>query len=305
MSIISFTELKKRVNNLKFVFTTVKSIREHLEVVFVFGMASDDTLKSNRAKFLTYINAHRTPFNFITIEALYNDLKAYSSNKKGVTAQRIALVDLELRAIKQAHSLIIFPESAGSYAELGYFTAIEETKQKMYIANDYAYSDQESYLNHLIDVIHNTRTLRPLFLDFNHVGIPEDRFDRLIENLAKDYEANRQVHKFVNSLLFPLAITYELIRLLPFLTYTQLQIATEMILDTFSDIRYDTKDFTVNISMLVVSGLIIRQEVEENIYFLPVDENYEFISFSLSERDRVHLMALEIEYSEDKKRLRQ
>ena len=301
MSIISHDELKNSIDDITFVFKTASSIREHLEVIFVFG--SNDFFNSNRTKFLNYVSSKKTPFKFITIEALYNDLQKYSSGKKGVTAKRIALVELELRAIKQAYSLIIFPESVGSYAELGYFAALEETKQKICVVNHYQFSSHESYLNHLVDVIHNERKIRPVQLDFNSAVVPATDFDSLISNLVSDYEDNKHTKRFTHSPLFPLAITYEIVKILPFLTFTQLRTATEAILRNFKGNVYDPKDFTVNISMLVVSELIIRKEVAEQIYFLPVESSYDFIDFSLSERDRVHLMALMVEYSEHKKRV--
>lgn len=300
MAIITHTELNSQIDEIQFIFAKPKSIQKYLEVVFVFGSSDTDPNKSKRSKFLSYIIDKATPFNFITIEALYNDLRDYSFNGNPVTAKRTALVELELQAIEQAYSLIIFPESIGSYAELGYFTAIEDTQKKIYVANDSNFSSENSYLNHLIDVIHNPRELRPLLIDFNITDDIEiyKKFELLITNLSNGYKAQQHTSKIKNNKLFSLAMTYELIRFMPFLTFTQLKEATKKLLDSFDFSGYNNA-FSVNISLLAVSGLIKRLEKDETIYFIPTDPDYRFINFNLTELEKAREMELYLEYQED------
>lgn len=301
MPIIPHNELHLQVDKLKFLFEKPKSIQQYLEVVFVFGSADTDPEKSKRSKFLSYVNNIETPFNFITIEALYNDLKDYSFNGNPVTARRTALVELELQAIEQAYSLVIFPESIGSYAELGYFTAIEETQTKIYVANDYNFSSESSYLNHLIDVVHNKRELRPLLMDFNSTDDAQihEKFNLLITNLSSGYRVKQHTSSIKHNKLFSLAMTYELIRFMPFLTFTQLRGATRKLLDDFDLSGHNNNTFSVNVSLLVVSGLISRVKKEETIYFVPVDPDYRFINFNLTEQEKAKEMELYLGYQED------
>jgi len=300
MPIITHNELRVQVDKFKFLFEKPKSIQQYLEVVFVFGSADPDPEKSKRSKFLSYVNDIETPFNFITIEELYDDLKYYSFNGNPVTARRTALVELELQAIEQAYSLVIFPESIGSYAELGYFTAIEETQTKIYVANDYNFSSEGSYLNYLIDVVHNDRELRPLLMDFNSTDNIQihKKFDLLIKNLSSDYKVKPHTSSIKKNKLFSLAMTYELIRFMPFLTFTQLKGVTRKLLDDFDLSRYDNT-FSVNVSLLVVSGLISRVQKKETIYFIPVNPDYRFINFNLTELEKVKEMELYLEYQEN------
>lgn len=61
---------------IDFVFKKINSARKHLDVIFVFGSANNS---SNRESFLQYIQENNhTPFNFITIEKLYEDILEFS-----------------------------------------------------------------------------------------------------------------------------------------------------------------------------------------------------------------------------------
>lgn len=301
MFIIPIEKAKSRINEFNFYFKSFQSIQEYLEIIFVFGGKSlPNSPQTIREKFISYIESGiSSKFKFVTIEAIYDDLKAFSKVKRGVRAKRTALVELELNAIKQAYSLIIFPESVGSYTELGYFTAIDETKEKIYVVNNYKYSSAQSYLNHIIDVIHNDREIRPLLIDFESQD-NSVKFAELISNLEEDYSSNKQTLKFIESELFPLAITYEVIRLMPILTYTQLRDITEEVLDTFSYTNYNKKNFSVIVSLLVVSKLIERyNEEDEQLYFRPVNFEYTLVKTTLSEKQKAKFFALKLQYGEE------
>ena len=131
-------ELKKYFSNISFIFNNIKLIREHLDIIFVFG--SVDKKSSGRSLFMDFIeNKQNTPFNFVTIESLYSDLREYAFKEKGAKLEKIKLAELEYMAIKNAFSVLIFPESPGSFAELGYFSAREDTRKKIIVSNQLKY----------------------------------------------------------------------------------------------------------------------------------------------------------------------
>lgn len=300
MSIISIETVQERIKELKYIFEAPLSLKEHLEIVFVFGGTSSNSKLTNREQFLSYTTSCDTPFKFVTIEAIYDDLKKFSNIGTGVTAKRTALVDLELYAIKLAYALIIFPESVGSYAELGYFTAIKETKEKICVANHYDFASAKSYLNHIIDVIHNDRDIRPLYMDFQ-AEENAAKFQELINSLAENYTNKHSSIKFTENELFPLAITYEIVKLLPILKFMQLKKATEIILASFNSTIYLGKNFTTLVSMLIVSNLIRRVEKDDFIYFIPVDNQYSLLEIQLTEREKAKLIFLQLGYEENNK----
>ncbi|MDP3120926.1 MAG: retron St85 family effector protein [Sulfuricurvum sp.] len=293
--IITPSEQDLHIKTFKPIFKKVISIKHHLETIFVFGRAGDDPLVSNRAKFLLYLDGKDTPFNFVTIEDLYLDIKTYSGNN-GITAKKTHLVQLELYAIEQAYSLIIFPESEGSYAELGYFTAIPATKKKIYVANDYNFSSERSYLNHLIEEAHNDRELQPLLVNFKSDNVHDvnGKFDVLMRNLLDDYDSNKNNTKVLSSSLLFLAVIYEVIRLVPLLMFNQVKTISRAIMEEFKEHKFDDKIFTVNISLLVVSKLISRHTVNEHIYFLPMNPDNTLISFDLTETARKKFMLFQL-----------
>lgn len=303
MSILSIETVRKRLTEFHFYFQSFKSIQEYLEIVFVFGGTSiSEFPQTIREQFIEYIDSGiSSKFKFVTIEAIYDDLKNFSALKKGVKAKRTALVELELNAIKQAYSLIIFPESVGSYTELGYFTAIDETKEKIYVVNDYNYSGAKSYLNHIIDVIHNDREMRALQIDFKSTD-NNHKFAELIHNLEEDYTSHQHTLKFMESEFFPLVVTYEIIRLMPILSYRQIEDMTRELLDNLEYSKYEKKNFTVLISLLVVAKVIERFKEEEQIYFRPIDSDYTLVDTNLTERQKATLIKLQLEYGQEDSR---
>ena len=206
---------RELIDSISFKFTKIEKIQKHLNIVFVFGSAEKEIrvsynrnkfayclikfipkltsylpekyklYKSQRNHFLGYTDQKKSNLKFVTIEKLFNDLKEFGANLKGVDAKRTRLVELERKAIEQAHSLIIFPESVGSYAELGYFTAFEESKKKIYVVNHYEFNGHDSYLNHLIDEIHNKRNLRAISIDYysDNISKTQNQFDGTIHSV--------------------------------------------------------------------------------------------------------------------------
>ena len=301
MAIYTHKEAKKYLTSILFAFEKPHNIRPHLEVVFVFGSADSDS-QSKRKKFLSFVDKKNTQFNFITIESIYEDLKKYGSHTQGVSAKRIPLVELELLAIRYSYSLIIFPESIGSFAELGYFTAIEDTREKIYVVNNYVFSSDSSYVNHLIDAIHNPRELRPFLLDYNRLEETyyDNEFEKIINKLTDDYNESQREIKVMQTNIFPIAMTYEVIRLLSHLKFTQIKDLTKIVLKMHKiEIENFNMNFMVYISLLVVSRLIDRVELDGEIVFIARNEDYTLIDFNMLETNRKKLMMFQIEYSEE------
>lgn len=106
--------------DIKFIFNNITHLREHLDVVFVFGQElnsiapkkvsiKDRILKkicnkndafSYRKEFLDYVAKGNT-FEFLTIESLYDDLRKYVFTQKGVKTELIQIAQLELIAIQE------------------------------------------------------------------------------------------------------------------------------------------------------------------------------------------------------------
>ena len=329
MNTEQITQTNKLIDQISFKFSKIKQTKKYLDIVFVFGSAEpqirvskntnkvvdcivkfipqltriihkkDKLYYSQRKQFLEFTDG-QSNFKFVTIEKLYDDLKIYGTNLKGISAKRTNLVDLELKAIEQAYSLIIFPESVGSYAELGYFTALQHTKKKMYVANHYEFNGQESYLNHLIDEIHNSRTLRPASLDFysDDISNTKKQFQNIVNNLQKMYSEDMYEKYEKTNKLLALSILFDLLTMFPRLSFTFLYEKTNDILK--SVIKTDTytkDDFSAIISLLVVVDYIKRINVEDKIYLEITNENSNFLVFDdFDESELVTIESVKLTY---------
>lgn len=316
---------KKLIDSISFKFLKIKNIQEYLNVVFVFGSA-DDTVKvsektnkfygclvkffpklqptqktyySQRKQFLEYTQQLEPDLNFVTIEKLYDDLKNFGSNLKGIDARRTKLVELELKAIEQSYSLIVFPESVGSYAELGYFTALKHTLKKVYVVNHYQFTGHNSYLNHLVDEVHNERDLRPMSIDFysENIQSTQRQYDEVIENLVNKYQEKKYKKYQKTDKMLPLAVLFELLTMFPNLTFSFLYERTNDILKKVIDTTSCSKDdFSAIISLLVVSGHIKRKEIDNTICFEVINEDSFFIFDEFDEKELRRIEEAKIKY---------
>ncbi len=328
MQISKIDKTKKLIGDISFKFSKISKIQKYLDVVFVFGSADDTirvsektnkfygcivkffpklaptkkTYSSQRKQFLKYTQEEKPHLNFVTIEKLYEDLKKYGSNLNGIDARRTKLVELELKAIEQSYSLIVFPESVGSYAELGYFTALEHTLKKIYVVNHYQFTGHNSYLNHLVDVIHNKRDLRPMSLDFYSDNIQETQrqYDEIIDNLVDKYQESKYKNFQKTDKMLPLAVLYELLTMFPNLTFSFLYERTNYILKNVVNATLCSKDdFSAIISLLVVSGHITRKEMDGTTCFEVINkENNFFIYDDFDEKELIIVERVKIEYGD-------
>lgn len=69
-----------------------------------------------------------------------------SSALSGLTGP-FDLADYECLAGSMSHAILVFPEAPGSYAETGYFSAIEEMVEKCLLVLDQKYQDIDSFIS--------------------------------------------------------------------------------------------------------------------------------------------------------------
>ena len=293
-------ELEIYFSKINFIFKNITHIREHLDIIFVFGRNTEShEIQSGRTTFLDFVKTKtKTPFKFITIETLYSDLKENAFKTKGVQSEKIHLAQLELEAIKNAFSILIFPESPGSFAELGFFSANKETRQKIVVSNNLNYYSSKSYVNSLIELIHEKRDIKPLLFVSENSG---EYFDKYIDSLIEDYEdyKNEVYSKFIAknySNMYPLSLIYEMVKLFPYLTYSEF---SYLIKYTFNHLNLEIpnlEDYLKSmISLLVISNLIKRTLKNEKKVFIVVDESFSCFKFQLDETKYMEILKHQLE----------
>lgn len=292
-------------DKLEFIFKNITEIRKHLDTIFVFGGAHEN---NSRDKFLNYIQTNNhTPFQFITIEELYKDIVKYSALKKGVSSKKIDLANLELESIENAYSILLFPESPGSFAELGFFSAKNNTREKILVMNNLDFSHNESYVNELIDLVHENKQISPFYFSKNEENKTFStytknlmlRYENIDEYLSDIYESEN-INK---SKVYPLALIYEIIKLIPYMSFSDIKTLSLYIFkDKNIEIKHIVKYLTSMISLLVVSKLIIRIEHNDKFVFKARNNECRILKYkSFNEKQQQILMSIEMEMRQVKK----
>jgi len=280
---IKKTRLKELYKEINFLFKKINTIRRHLDIIFVFGGMHED---NKRDTFLNYAKSNNTtPFMFVTIEELFTDIIKYSKNRKGVGAKKIELAKLELESINNAYSILIFPESPGSYAELGFFSFSEITREKIIVMNKYKYQHTQCYVNELIDLIHDKQIKPFYYVDTEINDTFKIYFEQLMLNYdgLDDYEKDIFVPKErVDSKILNIAIIYETIKYFPHLTFSELKDLISIILDDLDiEILNLDKYLTSMISLLKISKLVCRKEINNSFVFEVTNFDYNLIKLSI------------------------
>lgn len=274
--------LIKYYKKIDFLFKKIELGRAHLDVIFVFGSANKI---HSREKFLHHVQTNnQTPFNFITIEQLYADIVMFSKVHKGVSAKRIELAHLELEAINHAYSILLFPESPGSFAELGFFSASKETRNKILIMNNLEFDNEDSYVNELIKLVHEEKQVNPFYFS---EGSESNTFDKYLKKLMYGYrdleDYTNDIFKPLDSIsreMYSLSIIYEIIKYIPYLSVSELKGLLRYIFKQ-EEISFSNFDKYISsmISLLVVSNLIQRVTIDEKYFFKVIDDNYDLLQY--------------------------
>lgn len=108
---------------------------------FIFVCGGD--IKENnsvRAKFREFCRS-----NYKDIE-LFMPEWAYSHYNSIPDAKFLNLSEFEDLIAKASQLIVLFPESPGSFAELGYFSANDKINQKVLLVLDSEHADEESFI---------------------------------------------------------------------------------------------------------------------------------------------------------------
>lgn len=223
-----------------------------------------------------------------------------------MSAKKIELANLESEAIHNAYTILLFPESPGSFAELGFFSAIKKTRDKILVLNNFIFYNKETYVNELIKLVHEDKQHEPLlYIEDNK----EKTFSECIERLTYGF---KDVDKYKESVIIPiedidiemlkLSFMYEIIKYLPYLSTSELTIILRHI---YKEKGIETKNLdkyiSSMISLLVVSNLIKREKINEKFFFRVSDENYNLFDYT-EFTENEHKMKLKVSMSIKKER---
>ncbi len=114
-------------------------IRRDHKLLFVCGGPTDK--ENHRSAFLKFSEKNLPDYRIFLAENSFDDLRADGNNNY------IDIAEVEKFICDIADFVLIFPESIGSYAEVGYFSAFAELSAKTLIANHIDFQAAPSFLN--------------------------------------------------------------------------------------------------------------------------------------------------------------
>jgi hypothetical protein len=226
----------------------------HQHLSFVCGAKTGEQ-ESLRTKFLTYLNTSKD-HSILPILAEHAIDEFLSSDIGGHSKPDLA--EFENLIGECVDSILIFPESPGSFAELGFFGAMEKVRSKTLIVNLHEHQGN-SFINLGLIPIFNSNS------SYNPMLIIEGGTDAGFENVVTRLQFKKSIRKYRNRFLFEsfdklsnknqLIALYELIRVFSYITEQNL----------FESIKYVFKKYDVTkvkrlLAILVAMNYVTRNE---------------------------------------------
>ena len=230
--------------------------------VFVCGGSTKGRSRTLRRKFLEWAERSVRNVVFVLAEDAYDYTHLYDP------PEVVNLSDFEGVIGEIADCVLVFPESAGSYAELGLFSSHQIISSKTLVVNPIAYASEESFVNlGPIATIDRSSFMRPSLplasrkRTYNFSSI-RTRLQRIVKTdrrksfTYKPYRSLTKLEKFL--------VILELIHLFQFLTFEDLE---KCLLWTFdSAVR---KEIEPLLSVLLGMGFV---QVKDRYYMLASGE---------------------------------
>jgi hypothetical protein len=186
--------------------------RKHKFIVFVCGGKLGEGETSLRKQFIAWADNHLPDFICLLAEDALKD------NFAGEGRTFVNLASFESIIADVADCVLIFPESAGSFAETGFFANSREIREKTLVVNLLDFQTADSFLNlGPIDTINGASFLRWTIyissqepLDFDPVA------QRLAERVKWPQQRERLRYQRFGQFTFKqkLLVVFELLRLL-------------------------------------------------------------------------------------------
>lgn len=230
---------------------------------------------SLRSQFLDYADKQLINFRFFLAERASIDLLAHSE------PQFLDLAAFELLISEIADCIVLFPESAGSIAELGFFSNSKDVRKKILLVNDQQYQGSESFINlGPVNLINTWSNFRPsIVLDFQSRTIDfspvREKLTRLIRSSNRKafvYKPVRQMNSFEK-----VSVVLELINIFQIVTLEHLLRILESAFEA-NEADHGPDEVPTIISFLIALQLIERKGDGEQ-YFVMGKNVESFIDF--------------------------
>jgi hypothetical protein len=230
-------------------------------VVFVCGGPTN--VSSMRQRFIEFGRTELTHLRFFLAEDAEKD---YVSNTE-VDLHNVAEFEEIIGHISDC--LIIFPESPGSFAELGYFSKNTELSKKILVVNNADLQGQDSFIRrgpiHLIDKVSKFRhEIQITYGENANFTLVKERLEaRIVGKKRKRFAITQYSDLTFRDKFFAI---FEIVRFFEVMIFEEIEYAFRSI---FGNVK--TSDLTQLLSILVAADLVRRGGKDEMFFCINRD----------------------------------
>jgi hypothetical protein len=232
--------------------------RRDRPILFLCGGPIRRNAKNMRQRFLTWSKRNLPGLDIVLAEEAFGHTKFYDP------PEIVNLSEFEELIASVADCVLVFPESAGSFAELGLFSGSGKCKQKILVANRVRYQAKDSFVNlGPVRSIDRSSYLKPAIHIGEFKGRPDfrpvkERLTRVLDRTHRKAFQYRPYSKL--EYIGKLVVTLELIKIFHFVTLESLRFCMRAIFDSAK-----SKELKGILSILAGAGYI---RFRDNFYFI-------------------------------------
>lgn len=268
----SFTHPSSRylLERVSDVFKSKKIVqRKDRHILFLCGGSVAPRSRYMRKRFINYSEDSLPEFRMFLAEAATRDLTQHGSS------DFVNIADFEELVSEISDCIVLFPESPGSIAEVGFFANSNNAIKKLLVINDVA-KQGESFINiGIFDKINKESNFRPvLVMDYKHpnFGMIKERLSRLPLKTTKSFE----IKKFSSLKDYEkLYVIFQIVFIFKALTFEDIMYCLRQIIGSN---RNDSDKVKHLLSILIATKYIERRGDAQD-YFVPTSTTKPFLEF--------------------------
>jgi hypothetical protein len=247
------------------------------KIVFLCGGPVKKWSRSLRYQFLKYASSRLPDLRFFLAENVANDLLQFNEPRF------INIAKFESFMAKLSDCIVLFPESYGSIAEIGFFTNSKEILGKLLVANNDKHQD-DSFINlGPVDLVNEKSLFKPtLYIDYTkpNFSILINRIKtRLPSKQAKKFHFKNYKNLELKERLY---LTLSLISFFRVISFDSLQFCAKKIFNYYNDFEEELKQL---ISFLISARYVKR--IGDGKEFVAPESDFnaflEFRNYDISE----------------------
>lgn len=237
-------------------------IVRNANILFVCGGHIDDP-RTMRCRFRHFAKTNLTDFRLFLAEDAHKD---YLSN---FDSAFLNIATFEENISEISDCIILFPESPGSHAELGYFSQSRKIRIKLLVVNDGSLQGQDSFISlGPIEMIDRHSRFKPTI---QVAGFDDSSFHLIRERLEQRISSGRRrrltaAHYRDLSFRDKFYFVFEIMRIFQILTYDGIRYAFQSI---WGNVKKD--ELYRILSILVAADYVRRHPIEPDFFCINRD----------------------------------